>query len=191
MNLAGLTHRRGFCISYTKSLIHKKGNLMDQSPTPRLTFLQLLDNNRPQAVAWVKGGAQAPRLSGMVKFFETPYGGVLIEAEIFGLPNISQSGSADFYAMHIHETGDCSDNFMKTGDHYNPDSLPHPQHAGDLMPLMGNQGYAWSAFYDKRFRIKDILGRSVIIHAKADDFTTQPSGNSGEKIACGVIRKDG
>lgn len=162
---------------------------MQQSPTPRLTFSQLLENNRPQAVAWVQGGTQAPKLSGLVKFYNTPYGGILVEAEIFGLPNQSVPNSSNFYGMHIHENGDCSDHFTRTGDHYNPGGQPHPEHAGDLLPLLGNQGYAWSAFYDKRFQIRDILGRSVIIHAMPDDFATQPSGNSGAKIGCGVIRE--
>ena len=162
---------------------------MQQSPTPRLTFSQLLENNRPQAVAWVQGGTQAPRLSGLVKFYNTPYGGILVEAEIFGLPNQSVPNSSNFYGMHIHENGDCSDHFARTGDHYNHGCHPHPEHAGDLLPLLGNQGYAWSAFYDKRFQIRDILGRSVIIHAMPDDFATQPSGNSGAKIGCGVIRE--
>ena len=161
---------------------------MQQSPTPRLTFSQLLENNRPQAVAWVQGGTQAPRLSGLVKFYNTPYGGILVEAEIFGLPNQSVPNSSNFYGMHIHENGDCSDHFARTGDHYNPGGQPHPEHAGDLLPLLGNQGYAWSAFYDKRFQIRDILGRSIIIHAMPDDFATQPSGNSRAKIGCGVIR---
>ncbi len=162
---------------------------MQQSPTPRLTFSQLLENNRPQAEAWIQGGTQAPRLSGLVKFYNTPYGGILVEAEIFGLPNQSVPNSSNFYGMHIHENGDCSDHFARTGDHYNPGGQPHPEHAGDLLPLLGNQGYAWSAFYDKRFQIRDILGRSVIIHAMPDDFATQPSGNSGAKIGCGVIRE--
>ena len=65
----------------------------------------------------------------------------------------------------------------------------HPSHAGDLVPLLGNQGYAYLVFYDKRFTIDDIIGRSVIIHRNPDDFATQPSGNSCEKIACGVIRR--
>lgn len=159
-----------------------------QQPTPRMTFIHLLSQNQPRAMAWVRGGAAAPSISGLVKFYDTPYSGVLIEAEIFGLPDIGTRGSSDFYAMHIHQFGDCSNNFMNTGDHYNPTMAMHPQHAGDLIPLLANQGYAWSAFYDKRFRIEDILNRSVIIHAHQDDFSSQPSGNSGAKIACGVIR---
>ena len=111
-----------------------------------------------------------------------------MEAEFFGLPNVDREGSSDFYAMHIHQFGDCSDNFANTGEHYNPTSMPHPDHAGDMPPVLANQGYAWLSFYDKRFTVDDILNRSVIIHSRADDFTTQPSGNSGDKIGCGVIR---
>lgn len=158
-----------------------------QQPTPRLAFIHQLSDNRPQALAWVQGGDANPGISGLVKFYDTPYGGVLVEAEVFGLPNIMMQGSSDFYAMHIHQYGDCSQNFTKVGEHYNPQNMPHPQHAGDLLPLLSNQGYAYSVFYDKRFQVKDIMGRSVIIHAMRDDFTTQPSGDAGAKIACGVI----
>lgn len=140
-------------------------------------------------MAWVRGNSANPSLSGLVKFYDTPYGGILVEAEVFGLPNISIPGSTNYYAMHIHQFGDCSDNFSNVGEHYNPTMQLHPFHAGDLLPLLGNQGYAWSAFYDKRFRVNDILNRSVIIHAHQDDFTSQPSGNSGAMIGCGTIRR--
>lgn len=156
--------------------------------TPRLTFVNILEKNRPRAVAWVKGNSTHSQLSGLVKFYDTPYGGVLVEAEIFGLPNVTEQGSSDFYAMHIHENGDCSGSFEKSGSHYNPTDHPHPEHEGDMIPLLGNQGYAWVSFYDKRFDIDDIIGRSVIIHSRRDDFTTQPAGDSGDKIGCGVIR---
>lgn len=156
--------------------------------TPRLTFINILQKNKPRAMAWVTGNSLSPQISGLVKFYDTPYEGVLVEAEVFGLPNISTQGSSDFYALHIHQNGDCSDSFMNAGGHYNPTNRPHPDHAGDLLPLLGSQGYAWAAFYDKRFSINDIIGKSVIIHSNRDDFTTQPSGDPGEMIACGVIR---
>lgn len=162
--------------------------MSNPQPTPRLAFVHLLEENRPQATAWLQGGSAYPQISGLVKFYETPYGGVLIEAEIFNLPGISDPGSTSFYALHIHEYGDCSENFSRTGDHYNPDASPHPEHAGDLLPLFGNQGYAWCAFYDKLFQIRDIINRSVVIHSNRDDFTTQPAGDAGQKIACGIIR---
>lgn len=155
--------------------------------TPGTEFTQLLIRNHPGAIAWVNGNEQYPDLNGAVKFYHTTYGGVLVEAEIFGLPNISTPGSSSFYAMHIHESGDCSDHFSHTGLHYNPRNTLHPDHAGDMPPLLGNQGYAFSVFYDKRYTIREIIGRSVIIHEKPDDFTSQPAGNAGNKIACGTI----
>lgn len=157
--------------------------------TSGITFSQLLQYNHPKAAAWVTGNADNPQLSGLVKFYQTFYNGVLVEAEIFGLPNVEELKGSNFYAMHIHQFGDCSDNFSKTGEHYNPENNLHPSHAGDLLPLLANQGYAWSAFYDKRFTIDEIIGKSVIIHSGPDDFTTQPSGNAGIKIGCGEIRR--
>ncbi len=159
-----------------------------QNSTPRQAFIYLLGNTRPQAMAWVQGGEAAPELSGLVRFYDTPYGGILVEAEVFGLPNSNTPNASDFYAMHIHSGSGCEDHFTKLGGHYNPTNRPHPEHAGDLIPLLGNQGYAWTAFYDKRVRIQDIIGNYVVIHAHPDDFTTQPSGNSGSMIACGEIR---
>lgn len=158
--------------------------------TPRLTFIKILEKNNPDAVAWVTGGNAYPQLSGLVKFYGTPYGGVLAEAELFGLPNADEPGSVEYYAMHIHQSGDCSGSFENTGGHYNPAGQPHPYHAGDLMPLLGNQGYAWEVFYDKRISIDDIIGKSVIVHSGKDDFTTQPSGNPGAKIGCGKIQPE-
>ncbi|MCM1183652.1 MAG: superoxide dismutase family protein [Roseburia sp.] len=157
--------------------------------TPAKFFSDILRSNAPKAAAWIKGNEDNPQLSGIVRFFATPYGGCLVEAELFGLPNIAIAGSSNFYGMHIHENGDCTQPFERTGEHYSKEDAPHPQHTGDMPPLMGNQGYAWQAFYDKRFVIPDIVGRSVVIHAMADDFVTQPAGNSGAKIGCGVIRE--
>lgn len=157
-------------------------------PTPASHFQYLLTHTSPAAVAWITGNDSQPQLGGSVKFYQTSYGGVLVEAEIFGLPHAGTPGSSSFFGMHIHESGNCAKPFDQTGNHYNPGKTLHPQHAGDLPPLLGNQGYAYLVFYDKRFFVDNILGRSVVIHSMADDFTSQPSGNSGEKIGCGVIR---
>lgn len=73
------------------------------------------------------------------------------------------------------------------GAHYNPENTEHPKHAGDLPPLLANNGIAWSAVYTDRFYPEDVVGRTVIIHDMADDFHTQPSGDSGMKMACGEI----
>lgn len=161
--------------------------MQNQSITPGTTFAGLLEDDRPQAMAWVTG-APGSALSGLVKFYQTPFGGVLVEAEIFNLPDTDAPQNSQFFALHIHKFGDCTNSFQNTGEHYNPANLPHPEHGGDLIPLLSNQGYAWMAFYTKRFTVAEILGRSVVIHSHPDDFTSQPSGNSGVKIGCGVIR---
>lgn len=59
-----------------------------------------------------------------------------------------------------------------------------------MPPLFSVNGNAFLCFMTNRFKIKEVLGKSVIIHSKPDDFTTQPSGNAGEKIACGMIREN-
>ena len=110
---------------------------------------------------------------------------MIVTAKISGLP---QNGTG-FYGFHIHEGNNCDGaGFSDTGGHYDPKGLPHPSHAGDLPPLLSNNGNAYMTVKTERFRLKDIIGRTVVIHAGPDDFHTQPSGNSGEKIACGVIR---
>lgn len=158
--------------------------------TPSYQFLRTLYRMPPNAVAVISGNQENPQLRGIVRFYQTAYQGILIEAEISGLPYEAESASS-FYAMHIHQFGNCTLPFDQTGDHYNPDQLPHPEHAGDLLPLLGNHGYAWSAFYDGRLSIDEIIGKSLIIHRNPDDFRTQPSGNSGTKIGCGVIQRVG
>lgn len=63
----------------------------------------------------------------------------------------------------------------------------HPNHAGDLPPLLSAGGYAKMTVLTGRFRVDEIVGRTLVIHNGVDDFTGQPSGNSGKKIACGII----
>ena len=139
---------------------------------------------RPVARALVSGGGDAPMLRGTVCFYQRP-GGVLVVARVSGLPR--QTG---FFGFHIHEGSVCMGlNFSDTGSHYNPMGHGHPNHAGDLPPLLGYGGRAYLAVITDRFGIGDVLGRTVVIHSDADDFTTQPAGNAGRKIGCGVIKK--
>ena len=65
----------------------------------------------------------------------------------------------------------------------------HPQHAGDFPPLLGNHGKAYMKVFSDRFSVEEIIGKTVIVHSDPDDFRTQPSGNAGRKIACGIIKK--
>lgn len=143
---------------------------------------------QPSAYAVISGNYDNPNLHGNAYFYENNSHGVWIEVEINGLPHTSSKNYTGFFGMHIHENGNCTRPFDQTGEHYNPSQLPHPEHAGDLPPLLGNNGYAFSLVYTNRFTLDDILGRSLIIHSDADDFTSQPSGNAGTKIGCGIIR---
>lgn len=150
----------------------------------------MLNNNfgRPDAVAWVKGGEEFPEISGNVRFFQRR-DGVLVVANISGLP---QNDTGGFFAFHIHEGNACTGkDFADTGTHFNPKNSPHPMHEGDLPSLISNNGRAYFTVMTNRFRVRDIIGKTVVIHDNADDFRTQPSGNSGMKIACGVIRRSG
>ena len=157
--------------------------------TPRVFLIDALANDRPKAMAWVVDNKNNPTTSGLVKFYQPSNGGVLVEAEFFGLPDSSAANNSNFFAMHIHNFPDCGYDFANVGTHYNPENLPHPFHAGDLPPLLSNQGYAWTAFYDRRITIENIIGKSIVIHAQGDDLLTQPSGNAGKGIACGDIRR--
>lgn len=139
----------------------------------------------PDAVARLQGGAEAPQLIGCVRFYHE-CGCVLIVAQISGLPE-SETG---FFGFHIHQGQNCSGaDFSGTGGHYNPAGQEHPKHAGDLPPLLSCQGSAYLSVKTDRFSVDEIIGRTVVIHSAPDDFHTQPAGNAGKKIACGVVCK--
>lgn len=138
------------------------------------------------AVAKIRGGVEVPKLSGCIRFYQQK-DCVLIVAEIFGLPRENETG---FFGFHIHQGESCSGtDFSETGSHYNPVDQVHPKHAGDLPPLMCCRGNAYLAVKTDRFTVHDIIGKTVVIHSDPDDFHTQPAGNAGRKIACGVICK--
>ncbi len=139
----------------------------------------------PNAVANIRRSDAYPNLHGQVRFYQRSHC-VLVEANVQGLP-INETG---FFGFHIHAGDNCTgDGFSNTGSHYNPTEAPHPSHAGDLPPLLNCHGAAYTAVATDRFHVADIIGRTVILHGMADDFHTQPAGNTGKKIACGVIRK--
>lgn len=142
------------------------------------------------AKAIVKGGKKFPKINGTVSFKQTKEG-VIVTAQIYDLPTSKEKCGNRIFAFHIHKgmscTGNQTDEFANALTHYNPKNCEHPYHAGDLPPLFENNGYAYMQVLTNRSTVEDIIGKVVIIHDKPDDFTTQPSGNSGEKIACGVI----
>lgn len=134
-------------------------------------------NTKPEAYAKISGYENYSTLEGDVQFYEV-YGGTIVTANIRNLPK-----GNGFHGFHIHVGGSCSD----PGSHYTKDDFKHPNHSGDMPPLLACNGMAFSAFYTNRFYPEDVVGRTVIIHENRDDFTTQPSGDAGAMIACGEI----
>jgi superoxide dismutase, Cu-Zn family len=119
--------------------------------------------------------------------------GIRVNVSLTGL---GQPGPRGF---HIHEKGDCSaPDAMSAGGHFNPTDMPHAgrhdeqRHVGDFGNLtVGEDGTAEYEFIDTHISfdgIASIIGRSVIVHAEEDDLETQPTGDSGARVACGVIQ---
>ena len=108
------------------------------------------------------------------------------------------------HAVHLHEKGDCSaEDASSAGGHWNPTMKPHGKrgdgtsyHKGDVGNMtVGNDGKGTMNLMVKGWSIggadtTNVIGKSVIIHEKADDFTTQPTGNAGGRVSCGVIKED-
>lgn len=159
---------------------------------PAFAYLQYVMHHSPGAVAEIKGSEKFPDINGLVSFYPLK-NEMLITADIRGLPNSNEPCGNAVFGFHIHSGGKCSgskeDPFADTLGHYNKDNCMHPMHNGDLPPLFSNNGAAWMAFLTNLFALADIIGKTVVIHRDPDDFHTQPSGNSGIKIACGEIRK--
>jgi Cu-Zn family superoxide dismutase len=123
--------------------------------------------------------------------FTTVAAGVHIVADIEGL-------TPGLHGFHIHEKGDCSAaDGSSTGGHFNPEGNPHAaptsakRHVGDLGNVSADEtGHAHFDWTDSLVSLNgknSVIGRGVIVHGGADDFVSQPGGNAGDRIACGVI----
>jgi Cu-Zn family superoxide dismutase len=130
----------------------------------------------------------------------TPRGEVTFTTEAGGVHVVGSFSGLVYgeHGFHIHEKGDCSaPDGSSAGGHFNPGAKPHAardaamRHAGDLGNLKADPyGLARVDFVDTMISLSgpdSIVGKAVIIHEKADDFTTQPTGNAGARQACGVI----
>lgn len=128
------------------------------------------------AKADIKGGKKYPNINGEVFFKETQLG-VLITVKVSGLPTSTNNCKGRFFGFHIHDgtscTGNAEDEFADSKSHYNPTNCPHPFHSGDLPPLIENNGFAYMNVLVNKFKVKEILGKVVIIHDLPDDFTTR------------------
>lgn len=117
--------------------------------------------------------------------------GIKIVADIDGL-------SPGKHGFHIHESGDCSaPDASSAGGHFNPEGTHHgspdslDRHAGDLGNIVADKkGHGHYERVDAMLRFDgptSILGKAIIVHADPDDFVSQPAGNAGKRIGCGVI----
>lgn len=108
---------------------------------------------------------------------------------------VAHSLTPGAHGLHVHETGRCeAPDFATAGAHYNPEGREHGfnnplgHHIGDLPNIeVGPDGTAQARILVPA-KLSELRGRSLIIHAAADDYATDPSGNSGARIACAVIR---
>ena len=150
-----------------------------------------MEMSKPTLAVAVVRGLGDHKVAGKVTFTQKA-DGVEIVAELTGL----QPGEHGF---HVHEFGDCSMADGKcAGGHFNPTGMPHAgpdspkRHVGDLGNIKADStGKASYKRLDTMITLSgpnSVIGRSVIVHAKPDDFTTQtPPGNAGDRIGCGTI----
>ena len=129
---------------------------------------------------------------GTATLTQTPHG-VLISVNLHGMkPGV--------HAIHLHETGKCEPPFKTAGGHFNPAHKQHGflqaegAHGGDLPNLdVPANGKVKAEFIAHDVTIEGSLldadGAALVVHAKADDYKTQPAGDAGDRVACGVIQK--
>ena len=154
---------------------------------------ELTDENAgPKAHATIEARSGST-LEGHATFTEVA-GGVLVEIEVHKV-------SPGYHAVHVHEKGDCSAaDGASAGGHFNPESKNHgsphveDHHAGDLGSMLVDakgDGHHVILMPDLTVRPgpSSVVGRAIIVHEKIDDLVTQPTGNAGGRIGCGVIKE--
>lgn len=152
-----------------------------------------IKTTEPNAVAVIEGGMDFPDIKGTMRLYQDNMG-VFVAVSVVGLPSTKNiCMPPQIFAIHIHDGVSCENTgnepFSFSGMHFNPNNCPHPYHAGDLPQLFSANGRGFFIFLTNRFTVDEVIGKTVIIHQNTDDFNTQPSGNAGTKIACGVIKK--
>ena len=148
-------------------------------------------NDTPQTLSYEINPKSDSEISGTVTFTQEG-DAVTMQIDVAGL-------TPGLHGIHLHQTADCSsDDGLSTGGHWNPTGHDHGKweetdsfHAGDIGNLDADEeGNASLTFTTDKWCIgcdddtKNIIGRGLIIHADADDFETQPTGNAGGRIGC-------
>lgn len=128
---------------------------------------------------------------GTVRLTQLADGAVEVAVNLAGVP-------PGVHGFHVHENGDCGDNGNAAGGHFNPLGQPHgspadqPHHAGDWGNVTAdNDGNVNARFTTRSITLAtgptSAVGRAIILHANPDDLATQPTGNAGARIACGIV----
>ncbi|KQC33441.1 superoxide dismutase [Nonlabens sp. YIK11] len=183
---------------FTVSCKEKESDAMDENnmETEEVEMNEEMDNaemDEKKSIVVPMGSKSESNVTGSIRFVEEN-GVVSMSANLTGL-------TAGTHAIHIHENGDCSAmDGSSAGGHWNPTSDEHGDwgdgsyHMGDIGNLEADgEGVAVLQFSTDKWCIgcddetKNIVGKGVIVHATADDFTSQPSGAAGARVACGVI----
>ncbi|MDH4174763.1 MAG: superoxide dismutase family protein [Betaproteobacteria bacterium] len=169
----------------------KAGHMIVLLAAAALAGCQTMSDDPPRATAGLEA-TKGNKTVGEVTF-EQVGGKVRVTAQIINLKPNQEHG------FHIHEVGDCSSgDGMSAKGHFNPYGKPHgPQggehHAGDMPNLKADaKGRAKLAADLDVVTVTagpaSIIGRAVVVHADPDDYNTQPTGNAGARLACGVIK---
>ena len=148
--------------------------------------------SRPTAMATL-APTSGSTASGTVQLTQLADGSVEVKVDLTGVP-------AGVHGFHIHDKGDCGDNGNAAGGHYNPMATQHgspdapPHHAGDFGNVTADaNGEVHTSFTTRSVTVEDgmatAVGHAIILHANPDDLTTQPTGNAGARIACGVVTR--
>jgi Cu-Zn family superoxide dismutase len=192
MSVAGLLFI-AFMLSLTACNTGSKKTDEDQSASEDQTTEAQDAKQMAKASMEAKSGSN---VTGEATFTEQDGGKVLFELTTTNL-------SPGEHAVHLHANGDCSaEDGSSAGGHWNPTMKPHGKrgegnafHKGDIGNMtVGNDGKGTMHLEIEGWTIggadsTNVLGKSVIIHEKADDFTSQPSGNAGSRVSCGVIKE--
>jgi Cu-Zn family superoxide dismutase len=158
---------------------------------PALVLAGCTSTNLPMAMAALEPTTSGSTARGTVHFQELRDGGVEVQVDLTGVP-------AGVHGFHVHERGDCGDSGNAAGGHFNPTSMPHAapeaasHHAGDFGNVTaGSNGEVHTRFVSRSITVaesaRSVVGKAVILHANPDDLTTQPTGNAGGRISCGVV----
>lgn len=164
--------------------------LMFSMTIPVLLFAACTSTRGPMATANVRP-TSGNTAQGTVHFQELRDGSVEVEVALTGL-------SAGTHGFHVHEFGSCADNGNAAGGHFNPMNMPHASpeaashHAGDFGNIQVTAGgEARTTFTTRAITVSEgprsVVGKAVIVHADRDDLVTQPTGNAGGRVGCGVI----